>query len=819
MIFREIKKLLAITLCVLTSGLGAVAEPVDSVSASFIRDVYHNGDFVHYIEALNDYIIYEGNFSGQWSTPDRLLFSINGNPYNMNRYYYDGIRLDNRFAPGSTLYVPNIEHYNMEIGLATAKMQFTHDDKDSRYMLFQGNVGGLGGISSGSEKIIHLFHRAGWEGAYKPELSIPYRPHIRHAFTFESSFYHPTRWDTPADYHIYATYGSRAISRYDADGLMEDAPLYNSPYYKVQFDGRFKLNGEYLRQAGFYANISGKKDDNSEIYFNWEEVSRLTTFSATLFGKGAVNGNELSTALTYNLNNRKHANLCFDRNVIDQDGESMEPWEPDGTTHELTWFVGYEKQLTEHIKLVGEGYNSLFRFNPSVRSFVNNIYCKLPDPIESHFPDGEFTPVVHERIELMRREQTTSPFTAGLLDNQFSAVYSRRFSSKFRLDASLGVSLDGFLLGGGRSKVSPNFLAGVEATFVGSRHFDIAVALTHDRIRYNINDIHYFSRDYLNAKVYSATTNDLMATSGGEYHKLKSHLGQPSFVSLDIPIHIYFDKHRRHELALIQTYRKYYNVWNTSFDGDLERYGHFVDDIFYFNPGEKYYTVGYIPAGTMGHNFFTDSPYYFSQLSRYTYHGDKVYLSVSWQSLQLGCLSALGIGPVANNVGVLSESTANPNTFKVMDNPSRYSAAGRGDQDKGFVFRLYAAYNISKMFQVGVNMKWTDGQPFTHYHTAFYTDDADNRQVAVVPTRSRGTNPIDGDFGERENAIFNIDLHARMKWRCLERDMSLTLLCYNIFDFGNSINEYSFNEGLNDYRADMILNVPRGLILTYQIKL
>ena len=42
---------------------------------------------------------------------------------------------------------------------------------------------------------------------------------------------------------------------------------------------------------------------------------------------------------------------------------------------------------------------------------------------------------------------------------------------------------------------------------------------------------------------------------------------------------------------------------------------------------------------------------------------------------------------------------------------------------------------------------------------------------------------------------------------------------YNLVDFGNSINEYCFNTGLGDDRADMALNIPRGLIITYNIEL
>ena len=31
--------------------------------------------------------------------------------------------------------------------------------------------------------------------------------------------------------------------------------------------------------------------------------------------------------------------------IIDQDGESFEPWSPDGSTHELTWFIHWERPL------------------------------------------------------------------------------------------------------------------------------------------------------------------------------------------------------------------------------------------------------------------------------------------------------------------------------------------------------------------------------------------------------------------------------------------------------------------------------------------
>lgn len=802
----------------LISGFHVSAQTQDSVPASFIRDFYHNGDFVHYIEALNDHIVYQGNHSGQWSNPDRLLLSINGNPFYMNRYYYDGIRLDDRFNPGSTLYVPNLEHYDMVINTTSSAILLSHDNQDANYAMAQGNFGGLGGVSPGSEKIIHIFHRAGWEGAYKPELSIPYRPHIRHAFTVDAALAKENEKGSLSRQHIYATYGSRTLPKYDGDGLIDLSPTYNSPYYKVQFDGSRRINDPVIKELGYFFNVSGKNDYNSELYYNWEEVAKLFTLSATLYGKGGIGSHRVNSALTYSLNNVKHANLSFSRNIVDQDGESFEPWQPDGNTHELTWFVGYEKRLNPRFKLKGEFYNSLMIFRPSASVFQNETFLKLPDPIESHFPDGDFVPVVHEKIPLMTYHWQSSPFTGGLLDNRFGVEYSQDFSHRFLLKGNLSATLDAFLLRESRSKVSPNFIANVEGAYM-SPHFNISVKLSHDRVRYNYDDIRFFSVDYLNGEAFSDATGKLMLTTGGKYRDMKRGLKQTAFVSAEIPIVINFGKKRRHEIALIQSYRKYYNVWNTYFDGDPSQYGHFTDGVFFYNPGEKHYSVGYLPKGIMGDNFFTRTPYYLSQLTRYTFQSSKVFVSVSWQSMQFGSTSALGNGPVSNNIGALSESTANPNTFTVASNPGPYAAAGRADQDKAFIFRCYAAYNVSKWLQLGINAKWTDGQPFTSFHTVMETDADGNRQVAVIPAHSRGTNPIDGDFGSRENAIFNIDLHARCRWTYLKHNMSLTLSCYNIYDFGNSINEYCFNDGLNDGRADMVLNIPRGLIITYQLEL
>ena len=278
-----------------------------------------------------------------------------------------------------------------------------------------------------------------------------------------------------------------------------------------------------------------------------------------------------------------------------------------------------------------------------------------------------------------------------------------------------------------------------------------------------------------------------------------------------MPIHLRFG---RHEIALLQTYKRFYHTWMAQFQGGVAVNGFTDANGYYFmNPGVHEYIVDYA----------TYTPYYMSQTSRYTYRGRKVLFSLSWQSMMGVGLSALGNGPASNNIGVLSESTANPNTQATLENPNgRYPGVGRLDQDKAYVCRIYLAYNVCQWFQFGLNLRWTDGQPFTYFNTATYTDAAGNTQAGIRPGSSRGINPTDGNFGCRESALFNVDLHARFRWTLKQHPMSLALLCYNLYDFGNVYTEMCFPQG---YRGplnrgpNMTLTIPRGILGTLKIDL
>lgn len=772
----------------------------DSVSAGFFREWYHQGHLAHWLDALSDHTIYQGLHTGQWDESGQLIFSVDGNSYRWNRYYFDGFRIDNRFTAGSTSYVPNMENYHFFLDPHSSILRFDLDTLANDYAQVSWNRGNLGGISWGTENIIHIFHNTSTEGAYDPEL-IRQRQYVRGQGTMDVAYTLCDQQGKKYRQHLYASFGQQAYPNLDHNGLNRQQPLYTGAHYKVQMDGRLP-GGRLFDHLGYLLNFYSKDNYGADFNFNRNEVMRLNTYSASLYAKRSG----LTTGITWATNVTRHENLQFSRNLVDQDGESLGPWMTDGNTHELSWHLDYSKSLLSWLQLKAEGYNSLFLFNPTTTSFTNEVYLQhalQPDP----------TP-------LYRYEWTSRAFAAGLLENKVGVEAHYRITPKLEVRGDCYFTLDGMVLRN-RTKITPNVKATAALDYRPTKWLQLGAILAHDRVSYNIEDIRFMSCDYMNAQVFYSGTDRLFTTTGGEYHRYAKGLQQPAYVTLSIPIHLRFG---RHEIALIQSARKYYHVWMTQFADGMAANGYTAPNGYYFmNPGARDYVVDYQHTDLMSSSWLSNTPYFLTQTARYTYHGRKVFFSLSWQSMIGASVVALGNGPASNNIGVLSESTANPNTRNTISNASAsYSGVGRLDQDKAYICRIYLAYNVCKYFRFGITGRWTDGQPFAIFNTANGYDANGDMQVAIRPSCSRGINPTDGNFGCRESAIFNIDLHAQANWTIKKCPMTFSLQCYNIYDFGNTLAEYNFPQGIKgeDERGhSMTQTIPRGIIGTLKIGL
>ena len=782
----------------------------DSVSAAFFRDFYHQGHLVHWLDALSDHTVYQGLHLGQWDESGQLMFTVDGNSFKWNRFYINGFRIDNRFTAGSSAYVPNMENYNLRINNRGSILNFELDTAARDYASVSWNHGNLGGISRGSADIIHLFHGTGTDDANDLQ-TINERQHIKNQGIADAAF---TLEKDGQNYrqHIKICFGQLMLPNYDQNGLIRRNPLYSANHYKIQLDGQLPARGWFDR-IGYFMNFSDKDNYGSEFYFNSAELMELSTASGSLY----ASRDGLTTGLTLASNTVHHNNLEFSRNIIDQDGESFEPWMPDGRTHELDWAVSYSRPILPWLTLKADAYNSLIVFKPEKENFSNDVYFQ-------HFFQTQPTPLYHY-------DWTTRKFASGLLENRAGVEVYRQLSEALNFTGEVAMTVDGMLLSG-KNKVSPNVEAAVNLDYRPFKWLNMGLTLAHNRVSYNIDDIRFMSDDYLNGNVFFPRDDvksdvaypghpQLLTTTGGRYHHYAKHLWQPGYFTVNIPVKLQFG---RHEFVFLQTYKKFHHTWMAKYEDGLAPNGVTAADGYYFlKPGERNYVVDYLHKSMMGNSPLTNTPFYVTQNSRYTYRGDNILFSLSWQSMMGAGFSALGNGPTSNNIGVLSESTANPNTFNTVENAEgKYPGVGRLDQDKAYICRIYLAHNVNRHIQYGITGRWTDGQPFVYFNTSTSTDENGNTQMAIRPYCSRGINPTDGNFGCRESALFNIDLHARLQWTLLQRNMSLNVLCYNIYDFGNVYNEMCFpegSEGKGERGPNMTLTIPRGLVATLKIEL
>ena len=808
----EMRKAFTVIICLISLTAWGDSIPWrasgDSVTAGFFREWYHRSDLVYYLEAYNDHTIAEMSTYGQWWLPDRLMIGIEGLPFTINRYYVDGMRTDDLFQPGSTRYVPNMQHYDWRLNTVTGQMYFTsRRDSCSDYVLAMYNSGQLGDGEpmAGTTEIFNISHRSPMQSAdtYK---HVSARRHLRGAGQVEAAYTFKDKQGNAYPQHVYAAYGQRLLTREDVSGLITDDPFYRSDYYKVQADGVFPVKDLHL---GYKMNFSGKEDGGSEFLYNYGEVYDHKNYSGMVYLKREW----LTTGLNWSTDAVHHNNREFSKNILDQDGESFFPWVPDGKTHALSWAVNYKQPVLPWLNVHVDAYNSMVHFSPEVEHFSNTIYFQKPIDYQNSTFAAPYAPRT-----LYRYQWTSQRFTGGLLENTIGVDAHYSLCKEVDMQAHLDLTLDGMLLRN-KSKMSANWQAGVRFDIHPCKWFDMKVELSHERLPYTIDYLRYFSDDYLNGTIeqYDGTsfsTKDVQ-TTGGKYHHYQKGLQQTSFAQLDIPLHFRFG---RHEITLQQSYRRYFNVWFTRYMGGADANGTYMTqdgiEVFYPSAGTKEYEVG--TTDNFGPNWLLNAPYYVSQLTRYSYYGKKVLFSLSWQSMQAGGYSALGNGPNSNTVGVLSETTANPNTQNVVTNQAgQYRCIGTQDLDKGFVCRIYLGYNICKWVQAGVTMKWTDGKPFTDWK--YYEKDG---ELAILPYDSRGTNPTDGHFGKRNCAKYNIDLHVQGQWTAGSVPMKLNVECYNMWDFCHDLAELCFVQDIPyARRVSMIMDVPVGLLTTLTVGL
>lgn len=779
---------------------------VDSTQSSFFHDWYQTTDLGHYLDNYNDYVVYEAETTGEWNLGDRNVFSIAGNSFRQNKYRLNGMRIDSRAQVGHTLLHTQMDRTGLALDYHNGVLSFTDDSIQQALVRLTGNIGNLGGISPGTKELINLFHSSGEERTIDSR-PMDMRNHIVGAGTLDATVV-ISAYGKRYYQHAYVHYGQRKITAFDHTGI---SGMFPSEYYTAQLDGELPIpQNKVIDHLNYFFVTNGRTDYGSELYFNANELADNRAYHAGVYAtKLFANEGKLVLGLSYEMNDTQHDTLSFERNLLDHDGEAFEPWYADGQLHSANLSIQYDQPLLPWLRVHAEMYNSLIYFNPTINQWSNLIFTQS-------FNEKEPTP-------LYTYHWQSNDFTSGILENEALVIAEKEVIDGMKLYGHLGVSLDGICLGEGKSVITPNWLAKIAMDYEPCWWFRFGVSLSHHRMSYTWDEVRYLSNDYMNGEIRYAD-NTLLATTGGQYHTPDKELWmrQPSYAVLDLPIQFTFGPSHRHRFSLINSIRKYYNQWFTDYADGLDANMVKEGDFYYMREGEKQYAVTTQPLDLMSSTIGGRTPYYMSNLVKYTYTGKKWFVMVSWQSYLMAGLSTMGNGPLHNNIGSLSESSANPNTYlakEEMDKGLLYQGNCRLNQDKSFIMRMQVTYNACKYFSIGFNGKFKDGQPFSNYRTIAYTSPSGHPQIAIYNVDAKGINMENAEFGKREDAFFNFELRATGRWWVKNVPMSLEAMCYNIYDFGTALTEYTFDQSFKHGRRTMSMCIPRGILFTLRVGL
>lgn len=767
------------------------------VSSSFIDSTYLQYDVDDYIDNYSPFIHHQIETGGGFSTPDPYTFAFTGASFKWNQYYMNGHRFNDAFTPGKSLHKPNLIGTSLLLSPSNLKMEFFKEKNQAARYRIKYNHGPLGGRVANADAIVN--NLSGHSSSYDRRLvDFDWRRGIRGSFELYNN--NVMEWDGKLwAYELLAQFGDREITTFNELGLNGSV---REDFNRLYMAGQMPTRGLFLDEINYMFSATRRNRAFSEYYYNFNETADHKEINFSVYGSNTYEGNrnQLNTGINVSYQELIHNDLNFSRNVFDVDGEGFEPWYPDAGIFQLSHHLLRTKQIKDIALLSIEGYNAWIQHNSRSENFYNTEY--LQDDI------GNYNALYYTEWE-------SQSFGTALLENTVSLEKSKLHGNHL-LSYKVGVGVDGFVLGDESFiSLTPQF----EFNLVSSHDkFNYGFNFGHKRIPFHFDQVRFLSDDYLSGNKYywndfnsngifdGGEKGDLFTTTGGSSRSLADGIKQPSMWYVDIPLR--YKTGENSNFTLTGQYRSFRNQWRVAYDKSPEEYGYYNDEgIFFLHEGEVNYEVvqfdsDRMNAATERSGFLFDNPFYAGASMQYERKGKKLFIGLSFTAYMVVGYGALGNGVLHNNVDVLSESQANPNTY--------IKYLGRLDTDRSYVGNIFLSYKANERWTMLFSAKYKDGQPFNTYSTAL-AGSGENQQAAIWSRGIPGDNPFTGEFNKREDAFWNMELRTRYTAQLNQHPLQLELGIYNFFDLGLEIAEYGFGQGVLDGRPALDVQTPRGI--------
>lgn len=222
------------------------------------------------------------------------------------------------------------------------------------------------------------------------------------------------------------------------------------------------------------------------------------------------------------------------------------------------------------------------------------------------------------------------------------------------------------------------------------------------------------------------------------------------------------------------------------------------DGASFLVPGEQQYTLT---------NLDQDAPIYFGgQLQLWGHQTDEFLVNFAFAVYNVVGRTTPGNGPLANDPGILSRSSANPTLAA--------GALANTDADRAFLTKAVLGLRLVDTLWGFVSVRHRDGQPFAFAEPRV----GPSGQVVLVPDSPRGspfvyTRPL---AGPRED--FRLDLDVELSWTRTLGDARLRVsaLVANLLDMGNELGEVQVRPARAG-RGALESQIPRSLVLSVAV--
>jgi len=274
--------------------------------------------------------------------------------------------------------------------------------------------------------------------------------------------------------------------------------------------------------------------------------------------------------------------------------------------------------------------------------------------------------------------------------------------------------------------------------------------------------------------------------TGGGYHSAAADLKVPVkrriLAGLTAPLSKSFS------LSLKALFKKIdHNFW-VRFKED---YGFYEDvdstNLFFYDTPDRDYVLS--------NDALSKKPYYAQFLIQINSRENKTWFFSFSLLAHIGMgRTALGNGAGANDIGVLSESQADPNAL--------INAYGRVEGDRAYLGKLFFGFLVTKDLSLGVDLKYRDGTPFAFLQTVRLHD---QRVFWYKTIKAENEAGVKG--GPRKDFLSDVSVQLRYKFRLFQWQAEFDVSVFNLLDFGSELSEYVFSGG---WRYANELQVPRS---------